>query len=64
MKKDIFTKHWDRDHGFTLAEAEIKKAKVDEAHGVFSHNAKWHPAQIEIDPNKADGYMVTIEPAV
>lgn len=59
--KDTFTKRWDNEHGFTMAEAEEKKRKVDDAHGVDTPNAKWHPAQIVPDPKKKDGYMVTIE---
>lgn len=57
---DTFSKHWDKEHGFTWKEAEEKKRKVDEAHGVHNPNAKWYPAQIVPDPEKKDGYMVTI----
>ena len=57
---DTFSKHWDKKHGFTQREAEEKKAKVDEAHGVFGPDPKWEPAQIVPDPDKVDGYKVTI----
>lgn len=58
--KDTFSKHWDKEHGFTQKEAEEKKRKVDEAHGVGRPDAKWHPARIVPDPEKKDGFMVTI----
>lgn len=61
MKKDTFTKRWDPEHGFNNIEAAKKKAAVDEAYGVNSPDSKWKPAEIVPDPNKKDGYMVTIE---
>lgn len=57
---DYFSKRWDSQHGFTQQEAEEKKRNVDEAYGVNSPNAKWHPAQIVPDTSKKDGFMVTI----
>lgn len=57
---DYFSKRWDKEHGFTQQEAEEKKRKVNDSYGVNSPNAKWHPAQIVPDPNKKDGFMVTI----
>ena len=57
---DTFTKHWDPKHGFTQKEAEEKKAKVDDSYGVNNPNAKWNPARIVSDPDKIDGFMVTI----
>ena len=59
--KDIFSKHWDDVHGFTYKEAEEKKRKVDEAHGVGSLTSKWKESVIEHDPNRKDGYRVVIE---
>ena len=50
----------DIQHGFTQQEAEEKKRNVDEAYGVNSPNAKWHPAQIVPDTRKKDDFMVTI----
>ena len=58
---DIFTKRWDNVNGYTWEEAEEKKRKVDESYGVDNPNAKWHPAQIEPDPDKKSGYRVTIK---
>lgn len=57
---DRFSKRWDREHGFTQQEAEEKKCKVEAEYGVNSPNAKWNPAQIVPDPEKKDGFMVTI----
>ena len=55
-----FTKHWDRIHGFTREEAVEKKAKVDDAHGVWKPDAKWEPSQIVEDFERKDGYKVAI----
>lgn len=61
MSKDIFTKRWDNQNGFTMEEAIEKKAKVDTEYGVNKPGANWHPAQIVPDHAKKSGYMVTIE---
>ncbi len=61
MDKDIFTKRWDNEKGYTIEEALEKKAKVDAEYGVNKPNANWHPAQIVPDHSKKSGYMVTIE---
>lgn len=57
--RDFFTKHDGTNKGYTREEAEIKKAKVDEAHGVGKSNSKWAEAKVEPDPR--GGYIVTIE---
>lgn len=59
--KDVFSKHWDKEHGFTYAEAQEKKRKVDEAHGVGTPESKWKESVIEPDPERKDGYRVVIE---
>ena len=59
--KDTFSKHWDDVHGFTYAEAQDKKRKLDEAHGVGTSTSKWKESVIEPDPNRKDGYRVVIE---
>lgn len=57
MSRDEFTKRWDK-VGFTWKEAVIKKAQVDEAHGVGTTKSKWAEAQIVDDPR--GGYKVVI----
>lgn len=59
--RDVFTKHWDNEHGFTYKEALDKKRKVDDAHGVGRPNSKWKESIIEPDPDRKDGYRVIIE---
>ncbi len=61
MEKEFFTKRWDPVNGFTMEEAQSKKDKVDDAYGVYNKDPNWHPAEIESDPNKKSGYMVTIK---
>ena len=56
--RDVFSNHAE-DKGYTYEEAEIRKAKIDEAHGVGTPKAKWAEAKIESDPR--GGYLVTIE---
>ena len=56
--RDIFSNH-SSNTGYTWKEAEAKKAKVDEAHGVGTSKSKWAPSKIEADPR--GGYLVTIE---
>lgn len=58
---DIFSKHWDEEHGFSYAEALDKKDKVDDSYGVGRTKSKWKPSVIEKDPYKKDGYRVVIE---
>lgn len=60
MEKDIFTKRWDPINGYTQEEAEVKKAKVDDAYGVNKPGAKWHPAEIVSDSDKKTGFKVII----
>lgn len=55
-----FTKRWDKENGYTQAEACAKKKAVDEAHGVGTENSRWKPAEIVLDPNKKTGYKVVI----
>lgn len=61
---DEFRKNWDDEHGFTYEEAMIKKAAVDEAHGVGTPGSCWNPAVIEPDQYKKDGYKVVITPKI
>jgi hypothetical protein len=56
--RDILSNH-SSNTGYTQKEAEAKKAKVDEAHGVGKSNSKWAEAKVEPDPR--GGYLVTIE---
>lgn len=56
-----FSNNWSKEHGYTYEEAELKKAKVDEAHGVGLPHSKWKESKIEPDPTKKDGYRVVIE---
>lgn len=56
--RDIFSNH-SSNTGYTREEAEAKKAKVDEVHGVGTSKSKWAPSKIEADPR--GGYIVTIE---
>lgn len=60
MYSSEFSKHWDKQWGFTKAEAELKKQKVEEAHRVGSPTSKWGPAMILPDPEKMGGYKVVI----
>lgn len=63
MYMSEFTKHWDNKNGFTYEEALVKKAAVDEAHGVgINPNSCWNPSQIVLDSLKNDGYKVIITP--
>ena len=41
-------------------EAEEKKRKVDEGHGVGTPTSKWSEAVIERDPDRSDGYRIRI----
>ena len=59
--KEIYSKRWDKEHGFTYAEAQDKKRKVDDGHGVGTPNSKWKESVIEPDPERKDGYRVVIE---
>lgn len=60
--KDIFSKHHgDPQVGYTYQEALIKRAKVNEAHGVGTPTSKWNGAVIELDPEKKSGYRVVIQ---
>lgn len=56
--RDFFTKHDGTNKGYTQEEAEVKKAKVDEAHGVGTSKSKWAPSKIEADPR--GGFLVVI----
>ena len=56
--RDVFSNHASK-KGYTYEEAEIRKAKIDEAHGVGTPKTKWAEAKIEPDPR--GGYLVTIE---
>lgn len=60
MSLDVFGKNWDSEHGFTYEEAVIKKAAVDEAHGVGMPGSCWNPAVIQPDLDRKDGYKVII----
>lgn len=55
--REEFKKHWGNE-GYTKDEAEVKKSKVDEAHGVGTSKSKWAPSKIEADPR--GGFMVVI----
>ena len=60
MTTEFYSKRWDNKHGFTEAEAEEKKRKVDEGHGVGTPTSKWSEAVIERDPDRVDGYRIRI----
>ena len=57
MSVSVFTKRWS-ETGFTMEEAESKKAAVNEAHAVGTAKSQWNPAQIVEDDR--GGYKVTI----
>lgn len=56
--RDTFSKNWD-EVGYTKEEAEARKSKIDEAHGVGTPNTKWAESKIEADPR--GGYLIVIE---
>lgn len=56
--RDEFTNHVGNT-GYTKAEAERKKAKVDDAYGVGTAKSKWSESEIVADPR--GGYMVVIK---
>ena len=56
--RDEFKKHWGNE-GYTYKEAEVKKAQVDEAHGVGTSKSKWDES--EIVPDSRGGYIVVIK---
>ena len=56
---ETYRKHYG-EGGYTFAEAQAKKFKVDEAHGFFDNpNTAWKEAKIVDDPR--GGYMIVHE---
>lgn len=64
MYTSEFSKRWDKNNGFTMKEALLKKQSVDEAHKVGSANSKWNPAEIVPDTSRKSGYKVVISAKV
>lgn len=64
MYTSEFRKHWDDDKGFTMEEAMMKKAAVDDAHGVGTPTSKWNPAEIVPDTGRKSGFKVVISTKV
>lgn len=60
MCKDEFRKLWDSVNGFTLKEAQKRKAKIDEKYGVDTPDSKWQPAKVVLDLDKRNGYKIVI----
>lgn len=60
MFTEEYSKVWDKTNGYSVEEAKIKKAKVDEAHGVGLPNSKWQEAEIIPDHAKVFGYKIII----
>lgn len=61
MFVEEYSNHWDNEHGYTMEEALLKKAKVDDAHDVSNPNSRWEPAEIVPDQSRHDGYKVIIK---
>lgn len=61
MYTNEFTKRWDDVSGFTMQEAQDKKAKVDESHKVGTPESKWLPAEIVPDTSKKEGFKVVMK---
>lgn len=60
MHADEFTKDWDKENGYTMAEAIQKLFKEKDAYGVGTPDSKWGPAFIVPDHNKKSGYKIVI----